>query len=203
MPDAATSRPSRFLFLLTGSRIGGNSETLAQRAAKSLDDGVEQRWLRLMDDPLPIFEDIRHDGDGAYPPPAAPADAILRETLAATDIVFVSPLYWYGLPTLAKLYLDHWSGWMRVPGVDFTAKMAAKSLWAVTALSDRDYSVADPLIGTLERTADYMKMRWRAALLGYGNRPGEILTDDAALARADGFFGNRNQAPAENEAAHG
>jgi multimeric flavodoxin WrbA len=188
MTEATARKPEKFLFVLASSRRDGNSEILAQRAAQSLDIGVEQRWLRLMDHPLPSFVDIRHEGDGTYPQPIADADDVLQATLAATDIVFVAPLYWYGLPTLAKHYLDHWSGWMRVPGVDFLRRMATKNMWAVTAVSDEDYSVADPLTGTLRLTADYMKMNWRGALLGFGNRPAEILADHDALARADSFF---------------
>jgi multimeric flavodoxin WrbA len=188
MTEATSGQPANYLFLLASSRRDGNSEILAKRAAASLDIGIEQKWVRLMDHPLPSFVDIRHEGDGVYPPPAADADEILQATLAATDIVFVAPLYWYGLPTLAKHYLDHWSGWMRVPGVDFLKRMASKNMWAVTAVSDEDESVADPLIGTLRLTADYMKMNWRGALLGFGNRPADILADRAALARADSFF---------------
>lgn len=188
MPEATPVRSRRFLFVLTSSRRDGNSETLARRAAAALDDHIDARWVRLMDLPLPDFVDIRHEGDGTYPLPDRAGAEILQATLDATDIVFVSPLYWYGLPALAKRYLDHWSGWMRVPGVDFADRMAGKRLWAVTALSDEDYSVADPLIGTLRLTASYLKMHWAGALLGFGNRPAQILEDQDALSRADGFF---------------
>ena len=100
----------------------------------------------------------------------------------------VVPLYWYSLPARAKNYLDHWSGWMRVPGVDFLQRMAGKTMWAVSAVSDEDLSVAEPLTGTLRLTADYAGMRWNGCLFGYGNRPGEILTDEAARQRAASFF---------------
>jgi hypothetical protein len=188
MYDAISDRPERFLFLLASSRRSGNSELLAQRAAAGLDDQVEKQWLRLVDLPLSPFIDIRHQGEGAYPRPDARGEALLQATLEATDIVFVSPLYWYGLSALAKHYLDHWSGWMRVPGVNFSERMAGKRMWAITALSDEDYSVANPLIGTLKLTASYLHMRWGGVLLGFGNRPAEILDDRDALAQADIFF---------------
>ena len=191
-----SNSPRRFLFLLTSSRRGGNSELLAQQAANALDADIAREWIRLMDLPLPPFIDIRHDGDGVYPQPDPAGHELLEATLNATDIVFVSPLYWYGLPTLAKHYLDHWSGWMRVPGVNFAERMAGKQLWAVTALSDEDYSVADPLIGTLKLTAAYLGMDWAGVLLGYGNRPADILDDHHALGQAAGFFA-RPYAPGE------
>jgi multimeric flavodoxin WrbA len=178
----------RFLFLLASSRKDGNSEALALRSAAALPSHVEQQWIRLRDLSLPAFEDVRHSGSGTYPMPRGPLHTLLNATLHATDLVFVAPLYWYGLPADAKLYLDHWSGWMRVPGVDFLARMDGKKMWAITAISDRDYSSADPLFGTLRLTAGYAKMRWAGSLLGYGNKPGEVLSDTVAMAAADSFF---------------
>ena len=48
-------------------------------------------------------------------------------TFAATDLVVVSPVYWYSVAASVKLYLDYWSGWMRLP-VDFKAKMRGKTI---------------------------------------------------------------------------
>jgi hypothetical protein len=48
------------------------------------------------------------------PRPTGVAMNILESKLAATDLVCVAPLSWYSVPTNAKLYLDHRSGWMRV-----------------------------------------------------------------------------------------
>jgi NAD(P)H-dependent FMN reductase len=177
-----------FTFILASARRGGNTETLARRAASRLPAGVEQRWLSLIDLPMPTFRDLRHAADGSYPPPVWPASVLLDATLAATDLVIASPLYWYTVSADAKKYLDHWSGWMRVPGFDFRARMAGKTLWAVSSVSDEDPSVAEPMLGTLRLSAQYLNMRWGGALLGYANRPGEILADEAALARADTFF---------------
>jgi NAD(P)H-dependent FMN reductase len=188
MSEATPGQARQFLFLLTSARRDGNSEILAQRAANTLGDDVAKIWLRLLDLPLPGFVDIRHEGEGIYPRPSGAGETLLRATLNATDIVFVSPLYWYGLPSLAKHYLDHMSGWMRVPGENFVERMAGKTMWAVTALSEKDYSVADPLLGTLKLTAAYLHMHWGGALLGYGNRPSEVLADHDALRKADSFF---------------
>jgi NAD(P)H-dependent FMN reductase len=197
-----------FTFILASARRGGNTETLARRAAGRLPAGVEQRWLDLTDLPLPTFRDLRHADDGSYPPPVWPAGVLMDATLAATDLVIASPLYWYSVSADAKRYLDHWSGWMRVPGVDFRARMAGKTLWAVGAVSDEDLSVAEPMLGTLRLTARYLDMHWGGALLGYANRPGEIHADAPALARADTFFADLglaavHQARPESKIAEG
>lgn len=178
----------RFLFLVASARPDGNAELLARRAATALPASAEQQWLRLSDMPLPAFEDIRHCGDGVYPGLEGHSRTLAQATLAATDLVFVAPLYWYGLPASAKLYLDHWSGWMRVPGLNFRARMGGKTLWAISVYSDEDSALADPLFKTLHLTADYMAMRWGGKLLGQGNRPGDVLSDTKALDSADTLF---------------
>lgn len=179
----------RFLFLLASSRAGGNTETLARYAADSLPPSVPVRWLALRDVPLPEFTDLRHgDADGHRPPVAGNERLLLDATLDATDIVLASPLYWYSVSTLAKRYLDHWSGWMRLPEERFVARMAGKTLWGVTVLAERDPAQADPLAGMLRRSAGFLDMRWGGLLLGNGSRPGDVLNDHDALDRARSFF---------------
>lgn len=179
----------KILFLTSSARREGNAEILARHAALSLPADVEQRWLHHLDLPLSPFKDIRHEpGGGTYPMPSGAARQLLDETLAATDLVFVSPVYWYALPAAAKLYLDHWSGWLRVPGLDFKIRMAGKRMWAVTIVSDPDRSTAEPLLGTLRLTAAYLHMQWAGAVVGYGNRPGDVGTDDEGTAAAEQLF---------------
>jgi multimeric flavodoxin WrbA len=186
-----TDTSRRFAFFIASAREAGNTEALARAAAAALPAGTEQRWLRLADLPLTPFVDIRHES-GVYPQPRGHEATLADATLWATDIVIVSPIYWYSLTASAKHYLDWWSGWMRVPGLDFRARMAGKGLWGVTVTSDDvevDDQVSAPLVGTLRLTADYLKMHWRGMLLGHGNKPGDIAGDTAAFERARAFFG--------------
>ncbi|UXX93790.1 NAD(P)H-dependent oxidoreductase [Streptomyces sp. AD2-2] len=187
----------RFLFVLGSARLNGNTELLARRAAEQLPPDTEQEWLRLADHPLPDFLDIRHDGivGPVQPDENATIRQLLDATLAATDIVIASPVYWYSLSGLTKRYLDYWSDWLRVPGADFKATMAGRTLWGVSALADDQPVVADPLIGTLNNSAAYLKMRFGGVLLGNGSAPGDVLKDTEALARAKTFF-TQEAAPA-------
>lgn len=118
----------RFLFVLGSSRPDGNTELLARTAAEQLPAGTEQEWFNLAEQPLPDFVDVRHDAE--VPRPKGPAAHLLEATLAATDLVIASPLYWYSVSAQTKRYLDHWAGWLRLPGVDFKARMAGRTLWA-------------------------------------------------------------------------
>jgi multimeric flavodoxin WrbA len=177
----------RFLFVLGSSRSDGNTELLARRAAEQLPEGVEQQWIDLAAHPLPDFEDLRHDSDHVRPTQGNVA-LLLDATLAATDIVIASPLYWYSVSAPVKRYLDYWSGWLRTPGIDFKATMAGRTLWGVTALAHEEQEVADPLVGTLSNSAAYMLMRFGGVLLGNGSKPGDVLNDAEALSRAKTFF---------------
>jgi multimeric flavodoxin WrbA len=176
-----------FLFVLASTRADGNSERLARRAARQLPEGASARWLRLTELELPPFADTRHST--GYGSPQGPARELRDATLAATDLVLVTPVYWYGVAWPAKHYLDHWSAWMRDPQLAFKPAMAGKQLWAVIVDSDTDDEGSSyPLLDQLRRTADYMDLKWRGALLGHANKPGEIEASDAAMRAAEGFF---------------
>lgn len=177
----------KFLFLLASARHGGNTERLARVAAAALPSHAEQQWIRLSDMPLSPFRDIRHETPN-YSTPKSHERTLVDATLWATDLVFVAPLYWYSVPASAKLYLDYWAGWLRVAELDFRNRMKGKRMWAVTVISDEDNSTADPLIGTLTRSASYMDLDWRGALLGHGSRPGDIERDFDAIEAAASFL---------------
>lgn len=182
-----------FLFVLGSARSDGNTEILARAAAEQLPPDVAQRWVDLDDLVLPDFRDGRHD-TGTWTAGAA-EEELRRATLAATDIVIASPLYWYTLSARTKRYLDYWSGWLGVPGLDFRKRMAGRILWGVTVMADRDEARADGLVTSLHHTAAYLGMRFGGVLLGNGSRPGQVRDDERAAARAKTFF-QREAGPA-------
>ncbi|MFJ4768002.1 flavodoxin family protein [Streptomyces uncialis] len=182
--DRGTTRS--FLFVLGSSRADGNSEILARTAAAQLPADIPQRWVDLNLTPLPDFEDGRHD-TGAWPS-GENEEELRRATTAATDIVIVSPLYWYSVSAQTKRYLDYWSGWLSLPGGEFMERMAGRALWGVTVMADDEEVVADGLVTTLHHTAAYMRMRFGGVLLGNGSRPGQIRDDERATLRAKTFF---------------
>ncbi|QKW17965.1 NAD(P)H-dependent oxidoreductase [Kitasatospora sp. NA04385] len=178
-----------FLFLLGSARTGGNTEALARAAAERLPAGTAQRWLHLASLDLPEYTDARHAPGGPDAQVTTGDEALLLEaTLGASDLVIASPLYWYSLSSATKRYLDHWSKWLRTPDPEFRAKMAGRTLWGVTAMAHAEQEVARPLELTLQHTAAYMGMRFGGVLLGTASRPGQVLADERALARAASFF---------------
>ena len=182
-----TSR--HFLFIVASARIAGavgNTEWLAREAARRLPAGATSSWLHLNALDLADFDDRRHDV-GTYPMPAGDTLRMLDATLEATDLVFVTPLYWYSFPNRLKRYLDHWSAWMRVEGLPFKERMKGKHVWAITTSGNREKT--QPMFDSLKLCAEFLAMAWQAPLWGQGGAPGAVEKDDAAIAAAANYFG--------------
>ncbi len=183
-----STTPRHTLFLTTSSREPGhpgNSEWLARQAATALPAGSAQTWLALAHMNLPPFVDLRHTV-GQYPAPEGDLKTLLDATLAATDIVFVSPVYWFSIPAPLKTYLDHWSGWLRVPGLGFKEQMAGKTLRVISTSGDR--AKAQPMFDSLRLCAQFLAMNWGGELWGKGGAPGAVQADTEAVAQAATFL---------------
>lgn len=173
----------RFLFLCSSARPQGNALALARAAAAPLDPSL-QRWIDLADPPLPPFRDLRP----GFAPPAPELAAVMAAMRAATDLVFVAPIYWYALPAPAKLLLDHWSGWLDSPETGFADWARGKTVHLVTARADPDPTVPDLTEAMLRRSILWLGMRWGGALHGVADSPGDIRHDRAALQAAHHFL---------------
>ncbi len=179
---------SKYLFLTTSTRERGhlgNTEWLAQQAAAALPAGAQQTWHALAQMQIPPFVDQRHT-TGQYPQPSGDMLTLLQATLDCTDLVFVAPVYWYSIPAPLKLYLDHWSAWMRIPGVPFKEAMAQKTLHLITTSGDRAKS--QPMIDSIALCAGFLNMHFAGVLWGKGGPPDAVRADAQALAQAQQFF---------------
>lgn len=181
--------PRHFLFIVSSARVPGaigNTEWLAREAARHLPADATSTWLHLNGLELADFEDRRHD-IGSYPMPTGDTRRLLEATLAATDLVFVTPLYWYSFPNRLKRYLDPWSAWMRVEGLAFKERMHGKRVWAITTSGDR--ARTQPMLDSLQLCAEFLAMDWQPPLWGQGGAPGAVQKDAAAIAAATTHFG--------------
>lgn len=75
---------------------------------------------------------------------------------------------------------------MRVPGLDFKARLAGRPMALITTSGHREK--AQPMIDSVRLCAEFMGMPWHGALWGKGGAPGAIAEDSAALAAADTFL---------------
>jgi multimeric flavodoxin WrbA len=177
----------KHLFLVASTRETGhlgNTEWLARQAAAALPAG-HQQWLYLAQLQLPSFVDLRHTA-GQYPMPTGDMKTLLDATLACDELILLAPVYWYSFPSNLKTYLDHWSAWMRIPGVDFKGEMAKKSLKLITTSGDR--AKAQPMIDSTELCAKFLSMTWGGVLWGKGGPPKAVEADAAAIESAKSFL---------------
>jgi multimeric flavodoxin WrbA len=177
----------KYLFLVASTRETGhlgNTEWLARQAASTL-TVEQQQWLYLAQMQLPPFVDLRHTA-GQYPMPTGDMKTLLDATLACDQLIIVAPVYWYSFPANLKTYLDHWSAWMRIPGVDFKGEMAKKSLKLITTSGDR--AKAQPMIDSAELCAKFLSMAWGGVLWGKGGPPKAVEADTAAIDNAKSFL---------------
>lgn len=178
-----------YLFVLGSARAGGSTESLARYAASHLPAEVAQQWVSLRDVDLGQVTDTRDSGDPMGSGPAGGERLLLEATLDASDLVIVSPLYWYSVSAPVKLYFDHWSEWMRLPGVGFRERMSGKRMWAVSTLGRGELDDAQPLVEMLRRSARYLDMGWGGALVGSAQRSTDPASaEETAHPRADRFF---------------
>lgn len=192
-----TPTAPHYLFLTASTREPGhpgNTEWLARQVAAALPAHTPQTWHHLAQMHLPPFVDQRHT-TGTYAPPEGDMQTLLDATLAATHIVWVAPVYWYSIPSPLKTYLDHWSAWMRVPGVAFKERMAAKTLLLITTSGDR--AKAQPMIDSVVLCAQFLSMAWGGVLWGKGGPPGAVQADVEAVAQARTFLADASASAAE------
>lgn len=75
---------------------------------------------------------------------------------------------------------------MRVPGLDFKARMAGKRLWLISTSGDR--AKAQPTLDSARLCAEFLSMDWREPLWGKGGAPDAVQQDEAAWTQALTYF---------------
>lgn len=161
----------RLLFLTASPRTGSNSRRLAAHAAQALPDGVAAHWLDLNAPALPAFRDLRPGHPGV---PMGRLGDVFGQLMLASDLVFVTPIYWYAFPAPLHLLLSHLSGWLDVPELRLTDGLRGKRSYLLTARADPDPSVPLPAETLLRRSVEWLGMTWAGALHGIADAPGEI-----------------------------
>lgn len=167
------------LVIYGSSRKDGNSETLARTALK----GVPHTEVHLMEKNILPIEDKRHDPAG-FRPLGDDYDEVIQAVREHDTLVFVTPLYWYGMSGLMKNFVDRWSQSLRSPHFDFKAEMAHKQAYVVITGGDNPRLKALPLVQQFQYIFGFMGMSFAGYLIGQANAPGDIEHDARALFEA-------------------
>ncbi|MBU8788673.1 MULTISPECIES: flavodoxin family protein [Bacillus] len=159
------------------SRKNGNTETLVNR----LIDGLDADKISLSDYHVKAVEDYRHsEGSPVYPDDDY--RDLLSRILDKDDIIFATPIYWYGMSGLMKHFVDRWSqSLVEIGRDDFKRQMSGKTAYVIAVGDDEPHIKGLPLIQQFQYIFDFMGMTFGGYLIGKANQPGSILNDRAAL----------------------
>lgn len=167
------------MLVIYGSSRNGNTEQLA----KILVDQINTEEIYLRDKKITPITDLRHDpagfikgNDDYY--------EIADKMSAHDEILFVNPVYWYGMSSYMKLFIDRWSESLANRELKFKEKMKGKKMYVVTVGGDDPKVKALPLIMQFQHTFDYVGASFEDYVIGKANKPGEILSDADAIKKA-------------------
>lgn len=160
-------------------REKGNSEILADYVIKDL----KVKKIFLKDYHIPPISDLYHLGGEKFSDcKRDDYRSLIQEQMLADVILFVTPVYWYGLSSLLKTYIDRWSETLRDPSMpDFKEKMKSKEVYLITVGGDHPSLKALPMIQQMQYITEFFQMKFGGYIIGEGNAKGEILTDRNAI----------------------
>ncbi|MVP01889.1 flavodoxin family protein [Paenibacillus lutrae] len=162
------------------TRADGNTEILTRQAVQ----GLQAEAIYLKDFDIQPIEDQRHAA-GGFQDVDDDYLAVLERILPHDTLVFATPIYWYSMSGRMKNFVDRWSQTLRdhrYPA--FRSSMAGKKAYVIAVGGDEPLIKGLPMIRQFQLIFDFMGMRMDGYVLGQGNKPGEVLQDQPALAAA-------------------
>jgi multimeric flavodoxin WrbA len=170
----------KLLVLYGSSRPRGNSEMLTERIVKD----IPHTAIYLRDKHISPIEDKRHHPEG-FQPVDDDHDDVVRQLLAHDVLLFVTPLYWYGLSGLMKTFIDRWSQSLRDKRFSFKDGLRGKQTYLIVVGGDQPRLKALPLVQQFQYICDFVGLDFRGYIIGEANQPGDILQDERALFEAE------------------
>ncbi|WLR44248.1 flavodoxin family protein [Bacillus carboniphilus] len=167
------------LSIYGSSREEGNSEVLAQYL---LTDIVHQS-IYLRNYSIHPIRDQRHD-QGGFDPVDDDFDQLINQFLNHDVIVFVTPLYWYGMTGLMKNFVDRWSQAMRDERLDFKERVKGKEAYLIITGGGEVEVKALPLIQQFQLIFDFVGMSFKGYVIGKGVKRGDVHEDEGAILKA-------------------
>lgn len=164
------------------SRENGNSEQLTELVIKDLP--VTRFYLRNYD--IKPIRDKRHTEEG-FPLVDDDYHKIITQVMEHDVLLFVTPLYWYGMSGDMKNFIDRWSHSLRDSRYDFRGAMKEKQAFVIIVGGESVRIKALPLVQQFQYIFDFMAMEFAGYLIGQGSKPGEVMKDVRGLADAEQF----------------
>ncbi|TMW71297.1 flavodoxin family protein [Alteribacter natronophilus] len=168
------------LVLYGSSRAGGNSELLAEK----LIGNHEAERIYLRGKTIENIKDQRHE-EGGFEKKGDDYYDVLDQLMAHDTVVFVTPLYWYGMSSVMKTFVDRWSETLRDRQVPFRETMKRKIFYLVVTGGDNPKQKALPLVLQFRHICDFFGTKCGGYVIGEGNEPGQVADDREAMFQAE------------------
>lgn len=171
------------------TRKNSNTEILTYQAVPK-NQGTH---VYLRDYTIHPIIDQRHDMDG-FTPVDDHHTELIDQLLQHDTIVFATPIYWYSMSTLMKLFIDRWSQILRDPDYpEFRENLSKKTVYAIIVGGDNPFIKGLPLIQQFQYICDFYKMHFSGYIIGKASKPGDILNDSKALKAASALISHVNK----------
>lgn len=90
----------------------------------------------------------------------------------------------YGMSDIMKNFIDRWSQSLRLPAYDFKDALSRKQAYVVMAGGDNPKLKGLPLIQQFAYIFDFVGIPLAGYIIGERNKPGDVLSDTAAIFQA-------------------
>lgn len=171
------------LIIIYGStRRNGNTENLTKVVLEQL-GGISITEEFLLEYNIQPIIDQRHDVDG-FDDVVDDYDDLIKRVLIHDAILFVTPLYWYGMSGRMKNFIDRWSQSIRNKSYDFKKQMNGKKVYLLIVGGACAPVTALPLVQQFQLICQFLNMEFLGYTIGRGVKPLEVISDEGSIVGA-------------------
>jgi multimeric flavodoxin WrbA len=166
-------------------RKGGNSDRLTDEIlAGAAEAGHETEKIYLTDYALTPIDAVYGGEENWIDSRQAEADQLIDRMVAADGVILASPVYWFSVSGLLKLFIDRWSLYQR-DGKRLMELTPGKRLAVALALADPEPGYLPLVLGPLQQAAKWLKLEWAGEVVASDVAdPGDVEAKPEALAQA-------------------
>ena len=166
-------------------RKGGNTDGLVDEIlAGAAQAGHQTEKVYLTDYGLTPIDPVYGEELDWTDSRQGPANELIDKMVAADVVVLGSPVYWFNISGLMKLFIDRWALYQR--GEQRLRDLTAgKRMVIALAMADSSDSYIEAVLAPLRYATKWLKMEWAGQVIAFGvGDPGEVENYPEVLAQA-------------------
>lgn len=171
--------PEKYIIISGSARAVSDTETYINLVCKGLDYQV----ISLLD-----FAITQYSYQNDYPVKDDFLE-IIKTILPYKTIIFATPVYWYAMSGIMKVFFDRWTDLITI-NKDLGRKLAGKQVFVLSVGADE--SLPEGFEIPFKSTASYFKMDYQACVY-FSTKKGQSLLENTLLAEQFNTFIRKNQ----------